>query len=230
MGLSQQIGASSLIKPGVIDNSTQRPASPYEGQVIFQKDTDQMLVWNGTAWVIPNQTTTNPEGFELITTQSFSAQTQVDFVNVFTNNYANYRIVFEEMTHTANGEFLWRLRDSGGVISTSNYLTQRLEQVGAAVTPVASGVVSQFFPTFIIGSGTTAAAVSGFVDIFQPQVASKYTRFSGQFTRSDSTTSIYSLTCTGLFSLTTVCTGFSLIRHSTSTMSGTIRVYGYRNS
>jgi len=51
MGISQQIGASSLIKPGVIDNTAARPASPYEGQVIFQKDTDQLLVWNGTAWV-----------------------------------------------------------------------------------------------------------------------------------------------------------------------------------
>jgi len=50
MGISQQIGASSLIKPGVIDSSAARPASPYEGQVIFQKDTDAVLVWNGTAW------------------------------------------------------------------------------------------------------------------------------------------------------------------------------------
>ncbi len=51
MGISQQIGASSLIKPGVIDSAATRPASPYEGQVIFQKDTDQILVWSGAAWV-----------------------------------------------------------------------------------------------------------------------------------------------------------------------------------
>lgn len=50
MGLSQQIGASSLIKPGVIDNAAARPASPYEGQTVFQKDTDQLFVYNGTAW------------------------------------------------------------------------------------------------------------------------------------------------------------------------------------
>jgi len=50
MGITQQIGASSLIKPGVIDNTAARPASPYEGQVVYQKDTDAVLVWNGTAW------------------------------------------------------------------------------------------------------------------------------------------------------------------------------------
>ena len=51
MGITQNIGASSLIKPGVIDSAAARPASPYEGQVIYQKDTDQVLVWNGTAWL-----------------------------------------------------------------------------------------------------------------------------------------------------------------------------------
>ena len=53
MGLSQQIGASSLIKPGVIDSAAERPASPYEGQVIYQKDTDEILAYNGTSWSRP---------------------------------------------------------------------------------------------------------------------------------------------------------------------------------
>ena len=50
MGISQQIGASSLIKPGVIDNTAARPASPYEGQMVYEKDTDMLAIWNGTAW------------------------------------------------------------------------------------------------------------------------------------------------------------------------------------
>lgn len=49
MGLSQQIGASSLSKPGVCTSST-RPATPYEGQMIYETDTDKVLVWNGSAW------------------------------------------------------------------------------------------------------------------------------------------------------------------------------------
>jgi len=51
MGISNTIPPSRLIQPGVIDNAAARPASPFEGQCIFQKDTDQLLVWNGTAWV-----------------------------------------------------------------------------------------------------------------------------------------------------------------------------------
>ena len=72
MGITQQIGASSLIKPGVIDNTAARPASPYEGQVIFQKDTDQLLVWNGSAWVIPNQKTQNPYKSVLFCSQTLT--------------------------------------------------------------------------------------------------------------------------------------------------------------
>ncbi len=53
MGITQNTGASSLIKPGVIDNTAARPASPFEGQVIFQKDTDELLAYNGTAWTRP---------------------------------------------------------------------------------------------------------------------------------------------------------------------------------
>jgi hypothetical protein len=49
MGISQQIGASSLSKPGVCTSST-RPATPYEGQQIYETDTDKVYVWNASAW------------------------------------------------------------------------------------------------------------------------------------------------------------------------------------
>lgn len=47
MGISQ--GLSSALKPGVCTSST-RPAAPYEGQMIYETDTDRVLVWNGVGW------------------------------------------------------------------------------------------------------------------------------------------------------------------------------------
>ena len=35
-------------RPGVCTSST-RPTAPYEGQTIFETDTDRMYVWNGSA-------------------------------------------------------------------------------------------------------------------------------------------------------------------------------------
>ena len=49
MPLSSVVGAQSIIKPGVCTSST-RPAVPFEGQMIYETDTDKVLVWNGTAW------------------------------------------------------------------------------------------------------------------------------------------------------------------------------------
>ena len=110
MGISQQIGASSLIKAGVVDNTANRPASPYEGQVIFQKDTDQLLVWDGTAWVMPNKPSQNPDGLELVTTCTVAStggtsatvsngvvtvgtgNTTVTVSNAFSSTYDNYLI------------------------------------------------------------------------------------------------------------------------------------------
>jgi hypothetical protein len=51
MPLSSVLGAQSLVRPGVCTSST-RPASPFEGQVIYETDTDKTLVYNGSAWGI----------------------------------------------------------------------------------------------------------------------------------------------------------------------------------
>lgn len=50
MGIDSGYGIGSL-KPGVC-TSTTRPASPYNGQVIYMTDVDQTAVWDGTAWTV----------------------------------------------------------------------------------------------------------------------------------------------------------------------------------
>lgn len=173
----------------------------------------------------------NAVGLWKITSSTFSAQTTVPFTGVFSSSYTNYRIVFDEWTATVSENHFLRVRDSGGIISTTNYVTQRLESTGATVTgvTVGGGASSTWFPTYIVQSSTAAAGVSGYIDIFQPNVSGKYTRANGKFTRTDSTTGVYTTEFSGIFNLTTALTGFELVRNSTATMSGTVTVYGYRN-
>ena len=40
---------STGFRPGVCTSST-RPTAPYEGQFIYETDTDMLAIWNGTAW------------------------------------------------------------------------------------------------------------------------------------------------------------------------------------
>ena len=49
MAITNYLPSSRLIQTGVCTSST-RPASPFEGQAIFETDTDRMLIWNGSAW------------------------------------------------------------------------------------------------------------------------------------------------------------------------------------
>jgi hypothetical protein len=50
MGLDNGYGLGiGSLKPGVCTSST-RPASPYEGQMVYETDTDILAIWNGTAW------------------------------------------------------------------------------------------------------------------------------------------------------------------------------------
>jgi len=48
MPFTEGYGIGSL-KPGVC-TSTTRPASPYEGQMVYETDTDMVAIWNGSAW------------------------------------------------------------------------------------------------------------------------------------------------------------------------------------
>lgn len=52
MGLDNGYGLGiGSLKPGVCTSST-RPASPYDGQVIYMTDVDQTAVWDGTQWTV----------------------------------------------------------------------------------------------------------------------------------------------------------------------------------
>jgi len=58
---------STGLRPGVCTSST-RPTAPYEGQMIYETDTDMVAVWNGTAWRYISATTpTNGTVLQVVT-------------------------------------------------------------------------------------------------------------------------------------------------------------------
>lgn len=58
MALSNAL-QNSILKPGVC-TSTTRPSNPYEGQFIYETNTDALLVYNGSSWVTPSGPAANP--------------------------------------------------------------------------------------------------------------------------------------------------------------------------
>ena len=63
------------IRTGVC-TSTTRPTAPYEGQVIYETDTDLTSVWNGTAWRIMFASTVTSGTVLQVAAGAYSSQTQ----------------------------------------------------------------------------------------------------------------------------------------------------------
>jgi hypothetical protein len=77
MGISAGLGTAGL-QPAVC-TSTTRPAAPYEGQLIYETDTDKVSIYNGSAWAEVSSVTVKGD------IQTFS--TVPTKLGVGTNNY-----------------------------------------------------------------------------------------------------------------------------------------------
>jgi hypothetical protein len=196
VGITQQLGASSLIKPGVIDNTAARPASPFEGQVIFQKDTDQLLVWNGTAWVIPNSPAQNPQGLELITPTSVTngtvttgqgtvrvagTATSVTINGVFSSAYESYLMVSRLSWASGGGDVGIQLCIAGTPTAGTAYNWSMMQAYsGAGVSTTRTSATSSV--TFM--SNANGVFQGATTEIMAPQLATP-TMFVTQNLRND---------------------------------------------
>lgn len=89
---------SSGLRSGVC-TSTTRPTTPYEGQMIYETDTNRVLVYEGAAWVMIADTDT-PAGMQFIAGATFSNVASVD-VTGFSSEFEWYEIFFQGIRHTS---------------------------------------------------------------------------------------------------------------------------------
>lgn len=234
MGLSQQIGASSLIKPGVIDNAAARPASPFEGQVIYERDTDHMLVYNGDAWVALGSaaTTANGEGgssniysTSLTTTSALivSASRRVQgetyvFTNLTFNMPTNANTDTSDWTAPANSStYKWSYVY---IRPTDNkfFLSNNAPAAGINYRTIGGSVCVYLFPAY-----------TSTIYLYAFQLSNDYYRieqFSATATLGLSASGITLINSTSALSSTTATTNVTTLFPSTATFA----VTGFRHS
>lgn len=129
MGIDAAYGIGSL-KQGVC-TSTTRPASPYTGQVIFETDTKQTLVYSGAAWVMLTDAD-SPPGLELIKTATVTnaADTSTTWQGVFNSTYTSYRLI----CHTLNAH------TNGAIPRMSFYYSTSTEQITTYYSAVTNSI------------------------------------------------------------------------------------------
>lgn len=226
MPFSSVLGASTVIKPGVC-TSTNRPTTPYDGQVIYETDTDKTLVWNSTGWVFLSTSRANPGGFDLITSGSFTSVNSVSLPNnTFTSTYVNYLLNINLTANSSDSNPLWwRGRVSGSDNATSNYFyglrgtrfSDGLTTSGGFGASQTVGMLTRLQNPF-----TTGAVTATF---FGPQLASN-TTYITQATGRGNSDPDSALNGGGYFGASTQFDSLSFIAN-VGTISGTYEVYGY---
>ena len=221
MGLSNYVPNSRISQAGVVDNTADRPASPYEGQVLYQRDTNQLLVWDGSAWIVPNSTTANPAGLELVKTQTVgTAVPSVTVSNAFSADYDAYQIIYTGGTSSSVRPLSLQI----GNATTGYYSVTIYGGYTTGGPSIVRDTNSANF-TYIGHQSTTNSFIS--CRVFSP-FATKTTSVFADYAEFG-TNSNGGMT-TGYLDNSNSYTDFTIARAGIGTMTGgTIRVYGYRN-
>jgi hypothetical protein len=227
MAFSSVIGASSVIKPGVVTSST-RPSAPFVGQLIYETDTARLVAYNGSAWITQNgglvpiiptsvsvgggTATVGTNGQVTFT----SATTSLSLNGVFSSAYDNYRIVYRA-TYASASSLGARLRIGTTDTATNYIFASVFTNTGTA--SALSTTTTSF--GLAISSMTTRNVVA---DIVSPFIATS-TGFIG-IGREQNAGANYGIISYGHAQIdSTSFDGITLLNDQAQT--GTVSIYGY---
>jgi hypothetical protein len=113
---------ASGLRPGIC-TSTTRPSAPYEGQMIYETDTDLTYLWNGASWTqVSGSTAVGNSGLVYVSGGSFTTATFFEITG-FSSLYSSYQVVIQtRRVDTAGmGTFTAVLRNGSTPITTGYY-------------------------------------------------------------------------------------------------------------
>ena len=205
----------------IIDSVSDLPGSPVEGLMVFQKDSNELKIFDGSSWVSVVNTNT-PTGLVKLASGSFSNVSSVDVVSVFNANYTNYRIMYQ-YTGSANDNSTFGRMLNGTTPNTSS--SYQSAWFGTTVSGTANNGVYTGAEWGYVGLSDDDANFSSSmtVDLLSPFVTGRDTVintvcYGGQ----RAARSMH-----GTFNNTNSFDGFRWYNATSGTLSGVYTVYGY---
>lgn len=185
---------------------------------------DASIRTGGKRTTLWDQETAWNEGLQLISTQSFNAVSTVEFDNVFSNDYVQYKIVAAIKTSGADAGIHARLRTSGTNNSGSIYNIQQFVGNGGSVGGVRYTGYTYWFEFLGIAKSVFEPVV--ITEVLNP-FQSTYTSGLKMGGMSNETTSIqHDMRALGT-NVTTSFDGFAVIPSAAVNLTGSVSVYGY---
>ena len=207
------------LRPGVCTSST-RPTAPYEGQMIYETDTDLTYIWGGSAWQqVSGGTAVGNSGLVYISSGSFSAAASFEATGL-SSTYLYYKLVFSTIGSAASGT--QAVLYSGATARNSLYYAG----VGYAGYDNASGAANSSNSTAYFWAGQSSTAYRAQTSMEFRMKAGDQFVFTLQAFEGNTFRSIHSA---GFRNATDT---FDRIRFnpSTGTFTGEWRLYGYREA
>lgn len=231
MPFSSVLGASTVIKPGVC-TSTTRPTTPYDGQVIYETDTDRVAVWEGSSWsyktgaemaTMVTPTSVAGTGVSLSGGKvSFSASSSISVNGCFSSAYTNYKLIVNAKGGASSEAVRIRFRASG-VDTSSAYYTH------AVYTTHTAGPSRNYNANEAQGYIGWSADISYNINVeVHNPFQSDYTSWTSTSNGIGSGTANVG-TLWGMQYATTSFDGFN-ISPTSGTLTGSVRIYAYRES
>lgn len=212
MGFTNALGIAGL-KTGIVTN-TGTVANPYDGQVVYETDNNDLKAYNGSSWDVMNG------GLVLIKTQTIgSGVSSVTVSDVFSAIYDNYWITIGggvasqendlrlQLGSTTSGYYgsAMRVNYSGSSTTESDSNTSNFQHVGRGSTNSLSFNATLFAPNLVKNTIVNSAWVGCGTTSLQANYG-------------------------GFLNDTTQYTAFTIVTDTGTVTGGTIRVYGYINS
>ena len=206
------------LRQGVCTSSN-RPVTPFEGQMIYETDTDLTYVYGGSAWQqVSGGTAVGNSGLVYVTSATVgTGVSSVTISSAFSSTYDNYRIVWAGGYGSASTGIA--LRVGGSSASYAHVLFWATLGVATANCDT-SASTSQC--NYMGGFTTTSGALA--CDIANPFISTLTTGFiSGAYISADFGT------CQGRHNIAQSNTSVTVLPMAGTTITGgTITVYGYR--
>lgn len=213
-----QIGAGTVtVSGGTIVGTTATTAQYQSLQFVYAS--------TGTTWYSVAPPSAAP-GLTLTGSSSFSASSSVSLNNCFSSTYENYVLLFRLTAMSATTSLLARLRVGGTDASGGDYSWQDVSGFGGTAGAGSnSGQTSFNFGTVL---NTSADRYAYRYDLYGPQTATKTLGlYEGGYVNNGGTTITNQINT--VHGLSTSYDGISFFP-SSGTITGSIRVYGYKNS
>ena len=214
------------IRPGVC-TSTTRPVSPYEGQQIYETDTDLTYIWGGSAWQqVSGGTAVGNSGLVYVAEASATSGSSLNVLGCFTSTYDSYKIVISDLRLTAGGITDVNIRTLvGSTVNASNWIfaVQRVDYTAGT-----NNIYRAASQASMIGAIASSNAIGYEFTISQPQKP-QYTTVTMTATDARGSTGYLAISASGQLENTTQYDGLQ-INVGATFANIKVRVYGFRQA